>query len=398
MIDNIQYKTDSDDISTIQKNDNFEIKVDASNIEKLPNGSIRFPASITRSGIFPYRDQKTGKIYQQLRSPEEVFKPDSIATLRTAPITSEHPDEHQINTSNYKKYAKGALSDVITQNNDTLDTFITINDAQLIEDILSGKRQEISCGYHCQEMDQSGEYQGVKYDSIQKNIIYNHVAVVKRGRAGRNIRIKMDDGYHIDSYEEIENIKSQEEKLKTMKIKGKEIKVDEMGEFLIEAQLKEDSDRIAELELNLKASNESVLELKIKADKLDISDANLIKAQSDIETMKVKFDESVSEHVAVTVKAKSYLKNDADLSGLSVQDIKKQIVIQAFPNKDFSEKKDGFFDALFETLDDVPEAKLEVKKDSGRDLFGKSKVNNSVTKNDSYETLLAAYSKKKVTI
>ena len=147
MLNNIQYKTDLEDIKAVERIDNFEIKVDAGSVEKLPNGSIRFPASITRSGIFQYITN--GKLVKEFRSPEEVFNIDSMATLRSAPITNEHPPE-KISPENYSKYSKGALSDNIQQNNDVIDTVLTVNDKQLIEDILSGKKHEISCGYECQ--------------------------------------------------------------------------------------------------------------------------------------------------------------------------------------------------------------------------------------------------------
>lgn len=411
---NKQFKTDSVNLENIvplvyhdktvgnadltplaQKTSNFQIKIDNSSIERLPNGSIRFPASITRAGIFSYITD--GKIVREFRSPEEVFSPTSISTLRSSPITNDHPPE-KINPNNYSKFANGALSDSFTKNkndNDILDTFVTANDNQLIEDILSGKKQEISCGYDCQVITQSGEYKGDFYDAVQKNITYNHVAIVQRGRAGRKVRIRFDDGYHIDSYEEKENInESQKEKMTTMKLNGKEFKCDEVGEVLIEQKFKEDSDKITSLQLTVQEQKDRERDLQEKVTKLDTAEALNAKLEKDIETMKTKNDEDVANRVNTAIKAKNYLKNDADIEGLEPIEIKKMVISQAFPNKDYSAKNDNFFDVLFETLDDMPEQpKQSVKKD-GRDLFNKPNFQSQTVKNDNYDNLLSSYKKR----
>lgn len=389
-----KFKTDSanTEIKNNPEIENFAIKIDASSIEKLPHG-IRYPITITRTGILNYIYD--GKLVREYRSPEEVFHPDSISTLRGAPITDGHPQERRVTPENYQKYVKGSLSDTLTINGDLVEGFMTVYDNQLNQKILSGKQQEISPGYDTSDLKESGEIDGSPYDVKQTQIRYNHVAVLERGRSGRRVRVKTDDGLHIDSYQENENNnKSQKEKLITMKIKGKEIKVDEVGELLIEQQLKEDADRIAELDNKVKLLTDSVTELKQKADKLDEAEASLVKAKCDIDTMKTKFDSEVSEQVSVSIKAKSYLKNDSDLSGLSMIEVKKLVVAAAYPNKDFSEKNDSFISALFETVEDMPETVREVKKDSGRDLFSRSSLTTKTAKNDNAETLLSAYKKR----
>jgi hypothetical protein len=57
--------------------------------------------------------------------------------------------------------------------------------AKLIE---SGKR-DLSIGYRCLYDLQSGVYDGIKYDAIQRNIRGNHLALVEEGRSGRDVSV-----------------------------------------------------------------------------------------------------------------------------------------------------------------------------------------------------------------
>ena len=49
----------------------------------------------------------------------------------------------------------------------------------------------MSLGYVCKIDETPGEWNGQKYDQIQRDINYNHLAVVHKGRAG-NARIRLD--------------------------------------------------------------------------------------------------------------------------------------------------------------------------------------------------------------
>ena len=74
--------------------------------------------------------------------------------------------------------------------NVAVDMVITKKDA--IEAILNGK-QGLSMGYTCDiEMAEPGAtWAGVEYDYVQRNIRYNHCAIVDAGRAGDNAKIEL---------------------------------------------------------------------------------------------------------------------------------------------------------------------------------------------------------------
>jgi hypothetical protein len=70
---------------------------------------------------------------------------------------------------------------------------LVIQDADLLLAIEKGDRREVSCGYSCDLLDTPGVTpEGVKYDKIQTNIVYNHVAIVEQGRAGSRVALRLD--------------------------------------------------------------------------------------------------------------------------------------------------------------------------------------------------------------
>jgi hypothetical protein len=50
-------------------------------------------------------------------------------------------------------------------------------------------KKELSAGYHADHDFIPGTFNGQDYDAIQKNIIFNHVALVDRGRMGSNVAV-----------------------------------------------------------------------------------------------------------------------------------------------------------------------------------------------------------------
>ena len=72
--------------------------------------------------------------------------------------------------------------------NCAIDMVITKEEA--INAILNGK-QGLSMGYTCDLEESAGNWCGVDYDFIQRNIRYNHCAIVDAGRAGDNAKIEL---------------------------------------------------------------------------------------------------------------------------------------------------------------------------------------------------------------
>lgn len=131
---------------------------------------------ITRTGVFVYRNPD-GSTRRELRLPEEVFKQDSLDTLRGVPITLGHVGK----AGNNNTHANiGTVLSAGKQDGDNLIADIVIHKSNVINQ----DNQELSCGYECDLEEKSGVWNGQAYDVIQRNIRHNHLAIVKKGRAG----------------------------------------------------------------------------------------------------------------------------------------------------------------------------------------------------------------------
>jgi hypothetical protein len=76
-----------------------------------------------------------------------------------------------------------------------LTAVVQIEDAGTIARIDSGELVELSAGYNVREHSaEAGSYNGMRYDSVQRGIVYNHIALLPRGegRAGSDVSLRLD--------------------------------------------------------------------------------------------------------------------------------------------------------------------------------------------------------------
>jgi hypothetical protein len=114
------------------------------------------------------------------RSEDELFRPETIGSFMGTAVVNEHPDE-DVTPKNWKQLAQGFSLDNVRRGEgedaDVLLADLIITDEDLIEAVLSGKR-EVSCGY---DADYEATAEG---EGRQSNIIGNHIALVEKGRCG----------------------------------------------------------------------------------------------------------------------------------------------------------------------------------------------------------------------
>ena len=145
---------------------------------------------IARTGSMDYLESElnpagsSSKMVKVLRSPEEVFSEAALSSFEGKPVTNEHPPE-LLTPETYSLYAKGHAQNIrkgVGEWEGHMMADLHIQDEALIREVQEGKR-EISCGYECVWSDNGdGTYS-------QHEIRGNHVAVVTRGRAGKNVAI-----------------------------------------------------------------------------------------------------------------------------------------------------------------------------------------------------------------
>lgn len=163
---------------------------------KLDNGWLRIDGTLTRIGVFNYR-QPDGSTRRELRLPDDVFHGDALNSFELVPITIDHPPE-VLDAKNTSKFQKGTASK-IRRDGANMVASMLLTDEKAIEAATRGGRNQLSCGYHC-DLDEtagvtsgiSGVPDGIRYDAVQRNIRGNHVALVHRARAGESASLKLD--------------------------------------------------------------------------------------------------------------------------------------------------------------------------------------------------------------
>lgn len=156
------------------------------------DGYLVADARVARTGIQRYLGSEVGRPDLQYvdvyRSPEEVFSSDSLKSFAHIPVTDDHPTE-AVTADNWKKLAVGQTSDEIARDGDKLRVPLMVSDGAAIQKVQAGKR-ELSAGYTCELVWGDGLAEdGTPYQAKQTNIRANHVAIVQRGRAGKDVRI-----------------------------------------------------------------------------------------------------------------------------------------------------------------------------------------------------------------
>ena len=155
------------------------------NVIKTDEGYLLDSPNVARTGILVYRNDD-GTIRRELRLPEDVFHEDSLNSFKGKPITVDHP-KGLVGKSNVDKYQVGTMLSPGRKDGDNAKVDIVIHQSDKI-----GDRRQLSLGYNVDLEETPGEWNGQKYDAIQRNIRVNHLSVVKSARAGAQARLNMD--------------------------------------------------------------------------------------------------------------------------------------------------------------------------------------------------------------
>lgn len=123
------------------------------------------------------------RIYKLLRDPAELEKAAStfagkpLLLVHKAVSASDHP--HKITV--------GAVGDDVEFKPPYLMAPLSIWDGEAIDLINSGEQKELSSAYRYRADMTPGNYEGEAYDGVMRDIVGNHVALVREGRAGNDV-------------------------------------------------------------------------------------------------------------------------------------------------------------------------------------------------------------------
>ena len=150
-------------------------------------GYLRDTPVVTTVGIFEYHNPD-GSVRRELRLPEHVFAPESLASYKGKPVIITH-NAGEINVDNVQQEAIGTMLSDGIQDGDSVRVQIVIHDTKAMEN--SGLR-ELSLGYDLELDETPGTWNGQPYDAVQTNIRINHLALVRQARAGNTARLNID--------------------------------------------------------------------------------------------------------------------------------------------------------------------------------------------------------------
>lgn len=316
---------------------------------------------IARVGVFPYM-KADRSIEMEAKLPAELLSDSTVNSADNRPVTNDH--HGLVTKDNATQLAKGFTADNAHVDDNTLRVDMTIMDGKLIDAINNGK-QELSIGFQTNIDQTPGEYNGVAYDSVQKDIQINHVAVVNQGRAGHTVRLLGDSAEMID-----DDVKEG----KTESMEYTKTRLDSVDQTItvadhdVDAVTKLDADnsdkskKIADLKDQIAELQKQLDELQGNADESK-KDAAKAQAKADSlekenENMKNKyegdgFDKKVQARLKLMEKAKKFVGDSADLNKMSAREMKIAAVKSAKAVNDsinLEDQTDDYIQALFDNL------------------------------------------------
>lgn len=208
------------------------------------------------------------------RGPEDLFRPETIASFEGKSVTLGHPDEF-VTSENVKQYEIGTMLNVRRGagiENDLMLADLLIKDKQAIKAIQEDGIEEVSNGYEADyEQQQPGR-------AAQRNIVGNHVALVERGRCGPRCAIgdetmpalkkkswkdRMMAAFRANDEKEVEKIASEVEDEESEEDKDKREK---------EEKDKKTQDSLSQILAKLTSLDAEMKELKEKVESEDEDD------------------------------------------------------------------------------------------------------------------------------
>ena len=155
---------------------------------------------------------KQDKFFGVFTPPWELFDPDAIDSFNGVPFREGHEMMGKGTKLKNSEGQGGSIYNVRASKDmdGVLIADMKITSQELLKKIKNGKTN-VSLGYRCRYVKQSGEYKGQKYDFIKTHIRGNHCALVEHGRCGSGVRvydsaedgIDTGDSITFDSLEEI---------------------------------------------------------------------------------------------------------------------------------------------------------------------------------------------------
>lgn len=386
-------------------------KFSPSVFHKTPEGYLTGRLCVTGAGVFRYLGDDR-KFVGRLRSVDEVKK--ATDSINCKPVTLRHPNT-PVSLDNVDQYQVGMSANDASFDGLNNWVTVTVTNKDAVEAIERGEVKAISMGYRCNVVDNAGVWQGSKHEQEQRDMVYNHIALVREGRAGDQVKFMVGDSAEAEDFFDFapeegnpekkkghedgadpsgKNVvvndgdrnfhKQKEQSMKTIQLDGVDYQADEKVIEALQAAQEDASTKLEEIHTVLAANDE--LERQV---------ADL---QEQLEEAKGEIDESLIDEA---VNAKLAILDTARSAGIEcdasddVSDLKRKVIEAAFDNIELDSIEDeASINALFASASKVIADAADTQPSDGgvsaaAQLDGKRNVRDGAEdQNDSAEDRL----------
>jgi len=349
--------------------------------EKTDEGYLKVWCKAARVGTQLYT-RGDGSQVREYRPEDEVSDPDSLASFGMKAVTLNHP-KVLLDSKTTKLHQVGHAGSHVRFSDGFVEVALVITDQEAIDSIERGDTQEVSAGYRVDYDPTPGVTpEGESYDGIQRNIKVNHIALVSRGRAGRNARLLLDSCDRNDAVAEIETpSNSAEQSMARITLDGLEVEIPADSATAVKSFVKDTERGMAELQQKLDAQVEEFqaatnekTELQERVDnatgRIEELEKQLAEAvaaseqRSDAE----EINSAVNKRIEALNKFAPILPEDYKFDG----EDEAQIMALAYQNVFEKEAREdasadyllGVLDGVLAAMEDIEEDQEEIKADA----------------------------------
>jgi hypothetical protein len=344
-----------------------DFKLDASGIKIDHNGFLKIPkVNATRVGIRKYT-RSDGKVIKELRPEEEVFKADSLETLKLVPINIEHMVDGKpglVKPSNASRNSVGSTGEKLDRDGDFVVMPISVTDEKGINAIQKDGKDNISAAYECEVDWTEGTYKGERYDCVQRDIVYNGLTLTAKGRM-EGCRIRLDSGDAILA-DEGESPKPNQHKEEIAMLIEKKIPAVQVGETKLDSAKvqvpKEQEAAFDDAITRIDLANDEISTMQAKLDSLtgELKEAKENSEKFDSYIAPSEIMAKVKEQAALIHVAKEFKLDKAE--ELEGDDIKKQVLAKFTEfDKERLDSDSAYRDAAFDQVKSKMKKTTEAK-------------------------------------
>ena len=349
--------------------------------EKTDEGYLKVWCKAARVGTQLYT-RGDGSQVREYRPEDEVSDPDSLASFGMKAVTLNHP-KVLLDAKTTKLHQVGHAGSHVRFSDGFVEVALVITDEEAISSIERGDTQEVSAGYRVDYDPTPGVTpEGESYDGIQRNIKVNHIALVSRGRAGRNARLLLDSCDRNDAVADVEPPSNPADlSMARITLDGLEVEIPADSATAVKSFVKDTERGMAELQQKLDAQVEEFqaatnekTELQERVDnaagRIEELEKQLAEAvaaseqRSDAE----EINSAVNKRIEALNKFAPILPEDYKFDG----EDEAQIMALAYQNVFEKEAREdasadyllGVLDGVLAAMEDIEEDQEEIKADA----------------------------------